>query len=449
MISPKEKPLFSNKELWNLMIPLVIEMALTLLVGMMDSIMVSSAGEAAVSGVSLVDTLMQLLIYVFAALATGGAVVAGQYLGNQKVDRARDAAGQLIWFSGLLSVLIAAAVLISKDMLLQVLFGKISIEVHDNADTYLMIVACSIPAIAIYEAGAAIFRTMGNSGITMRISLIMNVLHTIGNATLIYGFSMGTKGAAISTLISRTFAAVMITLLLLNKNQQLHIEKTFRYRFDRGLVKKILGIGVPNGIENGMFQLGKIMLLSLVAAFGTTAITANAVAQTIASIQVIPGSAIQLGIVTVISRCVGAKNYKQAKYYNRKLLISTYVALVVFDTLILGAISPILSLYHLSADTVKLTKQLVLCHTIGAIVIWPLTFDLPSSMRAAGDVKFAMIISVISMWVFRIGSGYLFAKFLSMGVLGIWIAMTVDWAFRAVVFSIRWLSGKWKDKSII
>lgn len=431
------------------MLPLVIELTLTLSVGMIDSIMVSGVGEAAVSGVSLVDTIMQLLIYVFAALATGGAVVAGQYLGGKEERKARDAVSQLIWFGGAVSIVITIIVLLGNDLTLNGLFGNITNEVHHHAKKYLLVVACSIPGIATYESCAAVYRTMGNAKITMKVSLLMNVINVIGNTIFIYGFHMGTSGAALSTLISRYVAAFILIKLLLNHNQPLYLEKTLHFRINSNLIRKILSIGVPNGIENGMFQLGKILLLRLVATFGTSAITANAVTQTISSIQVIPGSAIQLGIVTVISRCIGAKDYKQAKYYNRMLILVTYGTLIIFDLLIFAGLPVILSFYHLSEETNILIRQLVLCHTLGAIFIWPLTFDLPSSMRAAGDVRFTMIISVISMWVFRIGSGYLFANTLGMGVLGIWIAMVVDWTFRAAVFSIRWLGGKWKNKGFV
>ncbi|MCM1467126.1 MAG: MATE family efflux transporter [Alistipes sp.] len=436
--------IFSKKELLKLIFPLMIELALTLLVGMIDSVMVSSVGEAAVSGVSLIDTVFQLLIYIFAAFGTGGAVVAGQYLGAGKKEEARETAGQLVWFSGLVSVGIMGGVYLLRNFLLTVVFGAITQEVHTCADRYLLIAAVSIPALSVYESGAAVFRTMGNSKITMYLSAMMNGINFCGNAFLIYVLKLGTAGAAAATVISRYAAAFVMIYLLLQKKQELYLEKTLHYRPDGTLIRRILSIGVPNGVENGLFQAGKIILASLVAGFGTSAITANAICQTISSIQVIPGSAMQLAATTVIARCVGAGDEKQTRYYNRLLITLSYLALFVFCGVLWFMLPVILKWFHLSQATAELTSQMVLVHTVGSVLIWSLTFVLPASMRAAGDVKFAMIISIISMWVFRIGAAYVFANALGFGALGVWLAMICDWLFRAVIFSVRWLSGKWK-----
>ncbi len=443
------KRLFNRKELFKLIFPLMIELALTLFVGMIDSVMVSSVGEAAVSGVSLIDSVFQLLIYIFAAFGTGGAVVAGQYLGAGKQEEARDTSGQLVWFSGLVSLGIMGIIYLLRKLLLTVVFGAITPEVYACANSYLLIVVLSIPALSVYESGAAIFRTMGNSQITMYLSAMMNVINICGNVFFIYFLKLGTAGAATATVIARYAAAVVMVCLLLQKKRVLHLEKTLHYHLDGMQIRRILSIGVPNGIENGLFQAGKIILASLVAGFGTSAITANAVCQTVAGIQVIPGTAAQLAATTVVARCIGAKDEQQARYYNRVLLLLSYIALFVFCGLMWLALPVILNRYHLSRATAELTSQMVLVHTIGAVFIWPLTFVLPASMRAAGDVRFAMVISIISMWVFRIGAAYLFAKVLGTGALGVWLAMVCDWLFRAVVFSVRWLGGKWKEYRMI
>lgn len=443
-MSVSEK-IFSKKDLARLIFPLIIEIALTLLVGMIDSVMVSSVGEEAVSGVALIDTVFQLLISIFSAFGTGGAVFAGQYLGAGKTREARETAEQLVWFSGLVSLGIMGLIYILRGFLLTVVFGAITQEVYDNANIYLLITALSIPALSVYGAGTAVFRTMGNSKVTMYLSAMMNFINVCGNAFLIYFLNLGTAGAAIATVVSRYAAAVAAVFLLLQKDRTLYLEKTLHYKPNGALIKKILSIGVPNGVENGLFQAGKIILVSLVTSFGTSAITANTVCQTIASIQVIPGSAMQLVATTVIARCIGAGDTEQAKYYNRLLLTVSYSALSLFCGATWLSLPTVLKWYNLSQATAELTSKMVLVHTVGAVLIWSLTFVLPASMRAAGDVKFAMIISIISMWVFRIGAAYLFAKGLGFGALGVWFGMMCDWFFRAVVFSIRWLSGKWKS----
>lgn len=441
--------LFSNRELANLIGPLVIEQLLAVLVGMADSIMVANVGEAAVSGVSLVDNIMILIINIFAALATGGAVVAGQYIGRKDEKSACKAATQLVWFVSLSAVAIMILVYVGKDIILNQVFGHITAEVKGHADIYLLIVTASIPFIALYNGGAAIFRAMGNSQVSMRVSLLMNAINVTGNAILVFGLRIGTAGVAIPTLISRMVAAIVITVLLCNQTRILHIERTLKFRFDGRMIRKILAIGVPNGLENSMFQLGKILVLSLVSTFGTYAIAANAVSNAIALFQILPGMAISLAITTVISQCVGANDYEQVHYYLKKLLVIIYVAMAGTVALIFLALPLILKAYNLSDQTAAAATNIIHFHGISAMIIWPLSFALPAAYRAAGDAKACMYTSIVSMWIFRIGFSYLVGKYMGLGVFGVWVAMVIDWVVRAICFVIRYFNGKWKHGAIV
>ena len=441
--------LFSNRELANLIGPLVIEQLLAVFVGMADSIMVANVGEAAVSGVSLVDNIMILIINIFAALATGGAVVAGQYIGRKDEKSACKAATQLVWFVSLSAVAIMILVYFGKDIILNQVFGHITAEVKGHADIYLLIVTASIPFIALYNGGAAIFRAMGNSQVSMRVSLLMNAINVTGNAILVFGLRIGTAGVAIPTLISRMVAAIVITVLLCNQTRILHIERTLKIRFDGRMIRKILAIGVPNGLENSMFQLGKILVLSLVSTFGTYAIVANAVSNAIALFQILPGMAISLAITTVISQCVGANDYEQVHYYLKKLLAIIYVAMVGTVALIFLALPLILKAYNLSDQTAAAATNIIHFHGISAMIIWPLSFALPAAYRAAGDAKACMYTSIVSMWIFRIGFSYLVGKYMGLGVFGVWVAMVIDWVVRAICFIIRYFNGKWKHGAIV
>lgn len=441
--------LFDNKALAALIVPLVVEQFLAVLVGMADSIMVASVGEAAVSSVSLVDSIMILLINIFGALATGGAVIAGQYLGQKKKEDACEAANQLVWFVTICAVIIMALMYLGKDFILNTVFGEITDEVAAYANTYLMIVTASIPFIALYNAGAAIFRTMGNSKVSMQVSMLMNLINVVGNAILIYGFHCGTEGVAIPTLVSRMFAAIMITILVCNQDLTLHIKKSLRYQFDWTKVKKILYIGVPNGLESSMFQLGKILVLSLVSTFGTYAIAANAVANAVASFQILPGMAISLAVTTVVSRCIGANDHEQTHYYTVKLHLLAFAATIVTVGIIILALPLIMRAYNLSSKTAVVAEQILIFHGVFAIVLWPLAFVLPTVFRAAGDVRVTMLISIVSMWLCRIVMSYVIGKYMGIGVLGVWIAMILDWVVRAVCFVWRYRSGKWKGKAAV
>lgn len=440
--------LFSNRDLVALIIPLLIEQFLSILVGMADSIMIASVGEAAVSGVSLVDNIMILLLNGFAALATGGAVVAGQYLGQRKIKEACESATQLIGFVTIASLVITVLVYLGRNLILHGIFGQIEPDVMAHANTYLLIVSASIPFMAMYNGGAAIFRAMGNSEVSMRVSIIMNIINVSGNALLIYGFHRGTEGVAIPSLVSRMVAGIIIVGMLFNEKYLLHLKKE-KYHFNWKMVKNILQIGVPNGLENSMFQLGKIIVLSLVSSFGTYAIAANAVGNMVAMFEILPGMSIGLAITTVISRCVGANDYEQVYYYMKKMLGMVYLGLFLMNALIIAVLPIIIKAYHLSDVTADTTRAIIYFHTVSCITIWPISFSLPSVFRAAGDARNCMIIAIFSMWIFRIAFSYLLGKYMGWGIFGVWVAMVVDWAFRSVCFVIRLFSKKWEKAAII
>lgn len=440
----KERLLFDNKALRALILPLIIEQLLAVLVGMADSIMVASVGEAAVSGVSLVDNIMVLFINLFAALATGGAVIAGQYLGQKNEKQSCRAATQLVWFTTIMAVLIMALIYCGKWFILHVVFGQIDAEVMGHANTYLLIVTASVPFIALYNAGAAIFRIMGNSRVSMQVSMIMNVINVCGNAILIFGFHRGTEGVAIPTLVSRITAAVLIVVLLCRQNMPIHIDKSLRYRPQWTMIKRILGIGIPNGMENAMFQLGKIIVLSLVSTFGTYAIAANAVCNVVAGFQILPGMAINLAITAVIARCIGAGEHGQAEYYTKKLLKLVYISIWAINLIILALVPAILWAYNLSDVTAQTARGIMYFHAASASLVWPVAFSLPATLRAAGDAKVTMVIALVTMWLFRIVFSYVLGGYFGLGVLGVWIAMVIDWVVRAICMALRYKSGKWK-----
>lgn len=447
-VEEKKAYLFSNRDLKRLIVPMIIEQLLAILVGMSDSIMVASVGEHAVSGVSLVDNIFILLIYLFAALATGGAVITGQYLGQNNRPKAQKAVNQLVLFTGLFALAITAVMYLARNLILHHVFGQIEANVMEASKTYLLIVSASIPFIALYNAGAAVFRTMGNSKVPMYLSLLMNSINVCGNAILIFGFGMGVAGAATATLISRIIAGVGILLLLRAPDLLLHLERPFSFRLDGSMLKKIAYIGIPNGLENGMFQLGKIMVLSMIASFGTASIAANAVSNILATFQVLPGMSVGMAVITVCSRCVGAGDYDMVRYYTRKIVKLVHVMTIVFVGVILLALPLVMYLYHLSEEAMGFTKQIVWYHGIVAIFIWPEAFTLANTLRAASDVKYCMVLSIISMWIFRIGFSYILGVQMQWGVFGVWVAMTIDWLVRAVLFIIRYRGTKWQHGTV-
>lgn len=439
----EKKRFFSNRDLFTLFLPLTIEQGLEYTVGMAASMMVARVGESAVSGVSLVDFVMALIISIFAALATGGSVIAGQYLGRKETASAKKAANQLVKVSLALAIVITILLYLCKPLILHNLFGSITKEVESAANQYFMVVALSVPFLALYNAGAAIFRTMGNSKLPMKIMLIMNILNVAGNALLVEGFHMGVLGVAIPTLISRLGAALIILFLAHRKNFELRITNFITERFDYTMLKKILSIGAPFGFENGMFYLGRLVVLSVVSIFGTASIAANSVSGTIVMFEVLPGMAINLGLSVIISRCVGAGDYEQAKYYKKKVRLIMHVSFIICSAIVLALMPLILKVYDLSSEANNMIWIIVIAHAVMMILIWPSGYMLPIIFRGAGDAKFPMVVSIASMLLFRIALSYVFALGFHMGMMGTWVAMFVDWIVKSIIYEWHYKKDKW------
>lgn len=441
--------MFTRKDIIKLIIPLIVEQILLMTIGMADTIMVAGVGEEAVSAVSVVDSINILLINVFTALSTGGAVVAAQFLGRRDFKNASIAAKQLIMVSAGFSLCIMAICLLGNSFILHILFGNMDESVMKDSITYFAISALSYPSLALYNSGAAIFRAMGNSKVSMINSLIMNIVNITANYTFIYIFDMGVAGAALGSLIARTVSAVCVITLLKFSKGDIRIKKLFKFDPNLIVIKNILSIGIPNSIENSMFQIGKIIVQGLVVSFGTSALAANAVAGSIANIAIIPGMAVGLSMITVVGQCVGAQRFDEAKKYIKILTLVSIASMTIVNIPVALSTNIIVSVYKLTAETAMMTEKIIIYHSICAIVIWAISFTLPNGLRAANDVKFTMIVATISMWVFRIAFSYVLGVYMNMGVFGVWVAMTIDWLFRAIVFTIRYFSGKWKNKALI
>lgn len=438
--------LFSNSRLKKLIVPLIIEQVLEVTVGMASVIMVSTVGEAAISGVSLVDMINNLVIAIFAALATGGAVVTAQYIGAKKLDKACRSAKQLVLIALTIATVVMILSIIFKRAILAALFGVIEDDVMRNASIYFVITSLSFPFLAIYNSSAALFRVMGNSKISMKVSIIMNIINIVGNTIFIYGCKMGVEGVAIPALLSRAVAACIMFYLLCDKKNEVHLEGR-NLRPDFYIIKRILYIGIPSGIESGLFQFGRIIVVSIIARFGTIQIAANGVANTIDGMGCIAGQAMSLAMIAVVGQCVGAQDETQVRYYTKKLLKITYAITAVVNTCILLSLPLILKLFSLSPETNKLAYVLIFIHNGMAIFLWPASFTLPNALRACNDVKFTMILSIFSMCMFRVLFSYILGVGLGLGALGVWLAMIMDWIFRVCFFVWRFASGKWREKA--
>ena len=447
--APSARPLFTTHDLIVLTIPLLIEQFLVVFIGMADTVMVTSLGEHAVSAVSLVDNVNVLINNVFSALATGGAVIAAQYLGRREQSNACSAAKQLLIASLLIATALGVVCLIFNGHILRGIFGQIEDVVMRDAMTYFMMSAISYPFIALYSAGAAMYRSMGNSRITMYVSLLMNVMNVAGNALTIYVFGWGVGGAGFSSLLSRIAGSAVFLYMLRKPSDKIFIHDMFKWEWHGGMVKRILRIGVPTGLENSIFQVGKLLVLGLVSALGTAAIAANAISNTVSSFTTLPGAAISLALVTVVGQCMGAGETGQAELNAKKLTAASFAMMAVVSAAVFFLAEPLAGMFNLSEGAIDIAAAILRSMLLYNILFWSPSFALPNALRAAGDVRFTMLVSVISMWLCRVALSYLFVGPMGMGVLGVWYAMYADWVVRALIFTWRFLRGGWKKLRVI
>lgn len=445
----QQTTLFSNESLKAMIIPLFLEQLLVMLVGMADTLVVSYAGEAAVSGVSLVNQFNTIFIYLFTALASGGAVVISQYIGRKANDDAGESASQLLSFSTIFSILVAVLVLIGNERMLRMMFGKVEDSVMEACITYLRISVYSYPALAVYNSGAALFRSMGKTSMTMYLSAASNIINVIGNLIGVFVFHAGVAGVAYPSLIARTFSSVVITVLCFQRKNEVFYRCKWIFQWNGDSMKQILKIAIPNGMENGVFQLAKVALSSIVALFGTYQIASNGVAQSIWSLAALAGVAMGPVFITVIGQCMGNGDIKAADDYFKKLTRITLLLSSVWNLLVFLLTPLFMRFYALDPETKRLVILLVLIHNLFNAVAYPFSGALSNGLRAAGDVKFTMYVSVISTIAVRLLLSWVFGIVLHMGVIGIAIAMVCDWSLRAVIFFWRQKSGKWKAFRVI
>lgn len=441
--------MLSNKDLKNLIVPLFLEQLLMALVGIADVFVVGFVGEAAVSGVSLVNSFNTIFINLFTALAAGGAVVISQYIGKQDIDHAGESASQLLTASILFSAVISIAVLVTNTSLMRLMFGRVEDEVMSSCVTYLRISAYSYPALAIYNAGAALYRSFGKTSTTMYISILANIINVVGNCIGVFGFRAGVAGVAWPSLIARTFSAAVITVLCFSRKNPVRYIKAWIFRLDGGLQKTILRIAVPNGAESGIFQLVKVALSSVVALFGTYQIAANGVAQSIWSMASLVCITMGPVFITVIGQCMGAGDTAQAEFYFKKLTKITLVFAIVWNGLVFAATPVLMSFYALEEETKRLTILLVLIHNIFSAVAFPFADPLGKGLRATGDIKFTTVISLFTTIGVRLVFSIIFGIGLNMGVVGIACAMCLDWVSRGMIFWHRFKKGTWKQFKVI
>ena len=441
--------MFTKKQIWALLIPLMVEQVLTSLMGTADTMMVSTAGSAAISAVSLVDAINVLVIYVFSAMATGGAIICAQYLGRGDREQAQETGKQLILTVTAISVVVTVILIALRAQMLKLIFGQVEADVMENALIYLLITAISYPFIALYNAGAALFRVDGNSRLPMVISTISNFINIALNALLIFGFHMGAAGAALATLVSRVICAVAIMIFLRQPRQAIVVRDYRKIRPDMKRVLSIMAVGIPTGVENGMFQLGKLAIQSTVSTLGTTAIAAQAMANVLEGVNSNAQIGIGLGMMTLVGQCMGAGREDEARQNIKRLTVYAEIVLLVSCALMALLVRPITVLGGMEPAAADMAVWMTYIICIVKPLVWMPAFIPAYGMRAAGDVRYSMMVSSCTMWLCRVVTAVVLIRAFHFGPIAVWIGMFFDWSVRAVIFTLRFRSGRWAEKKVL
>jgi len=443
----QSKELFSNRKLISMLLPVILESVMASLVTMIDGVMVSSVGEAAISGVALIGNLNGVMVQLFACLSAGGAIVTSQFIGARKMDSAQRSTGQLLLMTLSVSSLVMVFALLFARPVLMFCFGKTEPEVMDNAVVYFKILALSYPFLALRGAGGAIFRSSGNTKVSLYVSMIVNAVNIAGNAICIYGLKMGVEGVAIPTLVSRMTGAGTIMLMMGRSKKIVRPAWRDMTHIHKQIIAKIFRLGVPTALEGSIFQLGKVGTLSMISGFGTYQIAANSIGMTLGYFSGIPADAAATVAMTVVGQCVGAKDLEQVRRNSRKLLLWTHLCTAVVAAIMILLRYQLLGLYaSLSPEGVELTANLMLLYLGFAPFLYPPSFFIRGPLRAANDSAYTMWVGVGSMLVVRVGLAYILCVMMEMGAIGVWIAMVADWAARSFFYGMRWFRGKWKSK---
>ena len=445
----EQQHLFSNKMICSILIPVILEQLLNSIMGTADTMMVSNVGSAAISAVSLVDSINILVIQAFSALAAGGAIVCAQYMGQQNTEKANESARQVLFIITSISVVIALFCLIFQKPMLRLIFGAVDAEVMSASETYFFYTALSFPFIAAYDSAASIFRAQKNTKGPMTISMISNIMNIVGNAIMIWVFHMGVAGAAISTLVSRIFCAVVVLIQLRRDRQPIVVRDYLKIRPDWGMIRRILGIGVPSGIENSMFQLGKLAIQSTVSTLGTVAIAAQAMTNILENLNGIAAIGIGIGLMTIVGQCIGAGRKDEAVYYIKKLCIIAECVLLTSCLLVFALTKPITILGGMEQTSADMCFHMISWITIVKPLVWMMAFIPAYGLRAAGDAKFSMITSCTTMWTCRFCLCVFLIRVMGFGPMGVWIGMFADWTVRGIIFTWRFHSRKWLNHQVI
>jgi putative MATE family efflux protein len=437
------------KQMTAIFIPILVDQACLILMSLLNTAMVSSAGVAAVSAVSMVDSLNIFLVNVFIAVATGGTVIVAQYKGSGNSAMVSKTAAQAISAVTIFSVVLSAVVIVFHMPVLNVLFGKAEADVFQNAKIYLIGSCISYPFIAIFQAVCGSLRGVGETKPCLSLSLLLNLSNTLLNVILITFLHMGVKGLIVSTILARTLGMAAALVYILKYNVTIRFKIKNAVHFDFSILKKVMFIGLPFAAEQIFFNGGKLLTQTFIVQLGTLAMTVYAICNSVALLFQIGPNALSIMVVTVVGQCIGRRDIVDARKFIKSLIGFSSILFVFSSCILLPLLPDIIKLFNPPDNIVPTITMLIIISAVAQPVLWSQSFIMPSALRAAGDSNFTSIASLLSMWLLRVVLGYILGITFGFGITGVWVAMIVEWGARGLIFTGRFRGKKWYAHKLV
>jgi len=432
-----------------IIIPLFFDQLFNGIISMLNTAMISSSGTAAVAAVSMVDSLNVIMLNIFIGIATGGTVIVAQYYGAGKAESVTKAAGNAVAAVIFSAVIISIVLTGFHDSVLTLLFKSAEPDVFANAKIYLIGSALSYPFVSVIDAISGVLRGIGNSKSYFWLSLIKNGSNLLFNIIFLKIFNFGIIGLILSIILSRFLGmcCAFIYIRLLNRQIVLHFRDLLK--IDCKMLRRIMFIGIPSAGEQVFFNAGKLITQSFIVTMGTGALAINAICNSLMVLMETGGLGLSLAIVTVVGISLGHGDYKSAKKYVRVFLILGSISVALTCLIMLPLLSPLIGFF--SPEPQLLPEIMRICYicSVTTPLFWCLSFVSPAALRAAGDGRFVLVSSLISMWTLRVVLGYVLGIVFKLGILGVWLAMFIEWVLRGLMYNIRLMGKKWLSHKLI
>ncbi|MFD1465191.1 MATE family efflux transporter [Lapidilactobacillus mulanensis] len=434
---------FDYRFVLSLLGPVIFDQFFLVAFNFINTAMISSSGEAAISAVNMVGSINVFLIQIFVAVGLGGTVLIAQYFGRKEYQMLGKVVNGTVFGAILVATSLALLFLLGHNLILNLLFGDAEKAVMDNARLYMVGVLISYPFEATVEGVNGSLRGIGRTKNSLQLSLVMNLLNLLFNFVFIIYFKMGVLGLVVSLNLSRWLASAFAGVTLFRHRDLFSLKWSSMKQPDFRMIKRVVTVCIPFAAESFFFNGGKIIMQMMIVSLGTQVIATNAIASSWVQLSEIVPTALGTALVPIVGQCIGRKNIKDARKITKSFVSLGILAYVIGEIILFLSFNKGIALFHPSDVIKPRIFELYLIFAVGHLLVWCISFTLPSALRAAGDAKFTTMVSLITMWGIRVGIGYLVGIVFGYGLPGIYFVWVCEWAVRGTIFLLRFRGKRW------